>query len=305
MTALRFFARYLYVPTMMLGLIGVAIYMMANGHPYLLLAFVILAAIGLSFLMEQVLPYEEEWNHGHDDFGKDAAHAVVYEIANLISLGILLLITLSLPAWHLWPRSLPFVVQFVLALIVADCVMTLVHYWSHRIGWLWKFHSIHHGVHRLYGFNGFVRHPLHQAIDLSLGILPLVLIGLPVPVAAALGVAVAIQLNVQHANVDYRLGPLTSLLSIGPVHRLHHVNWAGDGDVNFGLFLTVWDKMLGSYRPGSAGKPGVADIGIQDCPHFPQNYARQLKIPFEPGSPCDHASASEQASTPSASEAQG
>jgi hypothetical protein len=57
--------------------------------------------------------------------------------------------------------------------------------------------------------------------------------------------------------------------------------------VNFGLFLTLWDRALGTFKPGSDRAPRVADIGIQDCPHFPQSYARQLRIPFERGSPCE------------------
>lgn len=284
---LRFFTRYLYVPTMIFGLNGLAVYLMANGYRYAWLSLPIIAAIGLSFLVEAVLPYEEEWNRAHDDFGKDVAHGLVYELANLITLGLLLLISRELPAGNLWPRSLPFVMQFLLALLIADGIMTLIHSWSHRIGWLWRLHAVHHGVRRLYGFNGFVRHPLHQAIDIAFGTLPLVVAGLPVPVAAALGVAIAVQLNLQHANVDYRIGPLQKLLSIGPVHRLHHVNWAGDGDVNFGLFLTLWDRALGSFKLGPDRRPGAADIGIQDCPNFPQVYARQLRIPFERESPCD------------------
>lgn len=286
MSVLRFYARYLYVPTMLLGLNGLAIYLMANGYRYLWLAFLILAAIGLSFLMECALPYEGEWNRAHDDVGKDVAHGVVYEIGNLITLGLLLLISLRLPALDLWPRAFPFVVQFLLALLIADGIMTMIHALSHRVGWLWKFHSIHHGVERLYGLNGFVRHPLHQAMDVAFGTLPLVAAGLPVPIAAALGIAIAVQLNLQHANVDYRIGPLQRWLSIGPVHRLHHVNWAGEGDVNFGLFSTLWDRLLGSFRPGSDRAPRAADIGIQDCPNFPQRYARQLRIPFERSSPC-------------------
>jgi hypothetical protein len=37
----------------------------------------LLAAIGLSFLMERVLSYEEIWNQNHDDTGKDVAHGIV------------------------------------------------------------------------------------------------------------------------------------------------------------------------------------------------------------------------------------
>ena len=293
MAVLRFFARYLYVPTLILGFNALALYVMAQGYRYVWLGLLILAAIGLSFLMERVLPYEEDWNRAHDDVGKDVAHGVIYEIANIVTLGILLLISLKLPTWNLWPQSLPMVAQFLLAVLIADCVMTLIHYWSHRVDWLWKFHSIHHGVQRLYGFNGFVRHPLHQTLDIAFGTLPLVLAGLSVRLAAALGVAIVIQLILQHSNVDSRLGPFQRLLAIGPVHRLHHVNWAGEGDVNFGLFFTLWDRLLGTFRPASARRAGAADIGIQACPHFPQAYVKQLKLPFEREAPCPEPSTAE------------
>jgi sterol desaturase/sphingolipid hydroxylase (fatty acid hydroxylase superfamily) len=293
MSALRFFARYLYVPTLLLGLNAIALTLMAQGQRYFWLGLLILAAIGLSFLVERVLPYEKDWNRAHDDVGKDVTHGVVYEIANIITLGILLLISLKLPKGNLWPQSLPIVVQFLLAVLIADCVMTMIHYWSHRVGWLWKFHSIHHGVQRLYGFNGFVRHPLHQTLDIAFGTLPLVLAGMSVRVAATLGVAIVMQLILQHSNVDYRLGPFQKLLAIGPVHRLHHVNWAGQGDVNFGLFFTLWDRLLGTFRLSSQRQPGASDIGIQDCPQFPQVYARQLALPFKRESPCAEPSPTE------------
>src|SRR5262245_43810636 len=93
---LRFFARYFYVPAMLVGLIGLSVYLMGNGYRYLWLAFVILTAIGLSLSMELVLPYEEDWNRAHDDIGKDVAHGVVYELGNLITLGLLFLISLEI-----------------------------------------------------------------------------------------------------------------------------------------------------------------------------------------------------------------
>ena len=168
--------------------------------------------------------------------------------------------------------------------------MTMIHYLSHRVGWLWKFHSIHHGVSRLYGLNGFVRHPLHQAMDVTFGTLPLVIAGLPVPVAAALGTAIAIQLRLAACQCELR--DRTACRNCCPSARCTGCTMSigrGDGDVNFGLF-----RLYGTGRsaPSSrvrTGRPAVADIGIQDCPHFPQNYARQLRIPFERGSPCEPA----------------
>lgn len=292
MTALRAYARYFYVPTMLLGLNTLAVILVAQGARYVWVFLLLCAAIAFSFLIERVLPYEQAWNAGHDDSAKDIAHGVVYEIANLVTLFVLILLSAAhLPEWSVWPQDWPLAVQFLMAVGFVDCAMTVIHYFSHRVGWLWKLHAIHHGVHRLYGFNGFVRHPLHQALDIAAGTLPLVLLGLPVDVAVLLGFAIAVQLMVQHSNVDYALGPFQKFLAIGPVHRLHHVNWAGEGDVNFGLFFTLWDRVLGTLRLPDARKPGIGDIGIQDCPHFPQAYARQLVVPFDPNGPCAEAAA--------------
>ena len=51
-------------------------------------------------------------------------------------------------------------------------------------------------MHRLYGFNGLVRHSLHQMLDLAAGTFPLLLAGLPVPVAVLLAFAISVQLLV-------------------------------------------------------------------------------------------------------------
>jgi len=294
MSVLRSYARYFYVPTMMIGFNALAIYFVANGYRYVWIGLVILAAIGLSFAMERVLPYEDAWNDAHGDAAKDLAHGVVYEIANLFTLLLFLIISaMLLPEWSLWPSSLPIAVQFLLAVVFVDCTMTIVHYFSHRVDWMWRLHAVHHGVHRLYGFNGFIRHPLHQALDVVSGTLPLILIGLPVDVVVLLGGAIAIQLIVQHSNVDYALGPFQSVLAIGAAHRLHHVNWAGEGDVNFGLFFTLWDRLLGTYLAPHEREPRVGDIGIQDCPHYPQGYATQLRAPFDPDGFCPKVELSE------------
>ncbi len=281
MSILRTFARFGYVPLMLLGLNGLAIYLVANGHSLWWAAPIGLFAFGLAFFMERILPYEEEWNASHDDVSKDVAHGLVYELNNLSALAVLPIIAMFRPWEGIWPTDWPLALQVLMAITVADCCMSLIHYWSHRISWLWRLHAVHHGVHRLYGFNGLVRHPLHQSLDLMLGTLPLMLAGMTQEVAVLLALAVSIQLVVQHSNVDYALGPFKHWLAIGPVHRLHHVNWHGEGDVNFGLFFTVWDKMLGSFRLDSPTAPVAGDIGIQDRPHFPQAYTDQLMLPFE------------------------
>jgi sterol desaturase/sphingolipid hydroxylase (fatty acid hydroxylase superfamily) len=280
MAALRLFARFGYVPTMMVGLNLFAIYLVAGGYSFLWIGVLFVVAVALSLLTEWILPYEPSWNHAHADSSKDVAHGVIYEIANISAILLLPLITLLVPWRSLWPSTLPIGVQLLLAIIIADFSMTMIHYWSHRVSWLWRLHAVHHGVHRLYSFNGLVRHPLHQLLDLAVGTMPLVLAGLPVELAVLLAFAISVQLLVQHSNVEFELGPFQRFLAVGAVHRLHHVNWAGQGDVNFGLFFTLWDSLLATLKLDSERVPSTGDIGIQNQPHYPQHYMTQLVLPF-------------------------
>ena len=282
MSFVRNVTRYGYVPFMLLGLNGLAIFLVANGYPYWSMAFVLGTAICTSFLAERLLPVHEDWNHQHGDGGRDFAHAVVYEISALNSIFMLPLIAWFIPWDGIWPTHWPLWTQVLVAVVVTDFGFSMLHWLSHRVEFLWRLHSVHHSIERLYGFNGLVRHPLHQSIDLAIGTLPLVLAGLPVNVAVCLGAIISIQLLVQHSNVDVRLGVFQKILSIGSLHRLHHVNWGKEGDVNFGLFFTVWDWMLGTLVHEPKRTITAGDLGIDDEPNYPRGYIDQLIHPFYP-----------------------
>ena len=282
--------RYGYVPFMIIGLNGAAVYAIANGHSYLWLPVLLAVAFATAFLAERIRPVHEEWNHGHGDDRANIWHTIVYESTSAI--GVL---TIPLVAYllqikpgtliGLWPREWPVLAQLAIAIVITDFTFTMVHYFSHRYSWLWRLHAVHHGVSRLYGFNGLVRHPLHQALDMAVGSAPMALAGMPVHVAALLGFVISVQLIVQHSNVDAALGPFRNHLSIGRIHHLHHVNWGKEGDVNFGLFSTIWDRMLGTFVPEPARPIGPTDLGIDEVPDFPTSYRAHLAFPraYRPG----------------------
>lgn len=238
--------RYGYVPAMMLGIGGAAIASARLPGAEFWMATLILLAVGLSFLAERILPYTDEWNASMGDRLRDTAHAFVNEIGLLTTVLAIPALAAITPFHRWWPTSLPFPVQVLFAVAVTDLGVTLTHLASHKIGMLWRFHAVHHSVQRFYGFNGLMKHPLHGAVELAAGTLPLLMLGLPKPVAEVLTVCIAVQLLLQHSNADYRVGPLRSILALNEGHRFHHLKWAGIGDVNFGLFTLVWDHLSGT-----------------------------------------------------------
>ncbi len=277
--------RYLYAPFMMIVPNAIAVTLLSKGFAYYWLAPVAIAALGISFVAEHVAPYVPEWNADHDDLPRDVAHGLIYELCSFNSMLILPFLTMWIPwAGAVWPSSWPLGLQLVFAIVLADVGVTMIHYWSHKTNLLWRFHEIHHSSRRLYGLNGLVRHPVHQTLDLAVGFMPLILLGLPLDIAVLLGFAITMQLFLQHSNADVRVGPFAQILAIGPVHRLHHNNWSGQGDINFGLYFNFWDRMLGTFRTEGgdkirAGEVGVTDDGKDHSTHYWKEMLRPFRKP--------------------------
>jgi len=211
---------------------------------------------------------------------RDFFHALVNETFNVLGVLSVPLVAsfISLPS--IWPHTLPLWQQLLIAILIADVGITLAHFASHRIHTLWRLHAVHHSVKRMYGFNGLMKHPLHQFIETLAGVTPLLLMGVSQDVLSLLIVAVVLQLLLQHSNVAYFTGPLKYLLAINVVHRFHHLKTAEEGDVNFGLFTNLTDFCLSTAYYDRRRIIRTDDLGIGDQPDYPSGYLSQLIQPF-------------------------
>jgi len=279
MAVVRYALRYFYAPIYFFGFLSVALMIVGLGGNKLLLVPLLLAAIAIAFLAERALPFEIAWNKNKGDANRDWLHAIINEASLFMSVMAIPLLTTFVPEIAIWPTDWPLWVQLAIAIIVADFGITMMHWASHKIELLWRFHAVHHSAERMYGFNGLMKHPLHQAIETTAGTMPLILSGMTLEVGALLGFAVAIQLLLQHSNTDYRIGPFIYLWAAAPGHRHHHLASKAEGDVNFGLFTMVWDHLLGTFE-ASRPQPRDGEIGVAGRPDYPASYAAQLLEPF-------------------------
>jgi sterol desaturase/sphingolipid hydroxylase (fatty acid hydroxylase superfamily) len=285
-TPVQTVARFGYVPFMLIGLNGAGIALAAAGAPKYWLLMILGVAIGASFVVERLIPYDRDWNYDRADTTRDRIHVTVNETLILGSVAAIPLLAAIVPAPRLWPHSWPFLLQVLAAILIADLGITVVHLASHKIGVLWRFHAVHHSITRFYGLNGLMKHPLHQTVEMTAGVAPLILIGLPVNVASALALAVAIQLLLQHSNADYRVGPAKYVLALNEGHRFHHLKWAGIGDVNFGLFTLLWDHLMRTYSYDPARRFDSTQLGMAAKPDYPSRYLHQIIYPFTRGGGC-------------------
>lgn len=151
-------------------------------------------------------------------------------------------------AWSVWPRALPFAVQALLGLVIADFLAWAVHFLQHRRGEsaLWRMHSVHHSIDSLDLIGGTRNHPYDVLIAASTSMFILVLGG------GAHVYAVVVMLNlffntIHHVNVDLEVGPFERVFMMPRAHAWHHGQWL-EAHVNFGHVLSIWDILFGTYR---------------------------------------------------------
>ena len=243
---------------------------------------VALVAAGVTVVarLERRLPYNPAWLRRDADFPADIIHAVVNLAVMHASVLVFLWMRDGL-GWQglWWPGDWPYLAQVFAAGVPLDLSLYFMHRLSHRHGLLGRLHSIHHSSRRLYGLNGERRHPLHAAIMAAPGLAALGLLGTPALVVGGWFAILAVHLAFQHANLDYRLGPLKGILGGAELHRWHHRKRFEEAQVNFGEIWLIWDRLFGTFH--EPGEP-LGIVGIEADP-VPRSYAAQMTYPFRAG----------------------
>lgn len=268
-----------YFPLMIIIFIGAEMMVVQKnlGFQYTLLLMAL--ALVVSFSVERLIPHKASWNRSQGDAGRDILHFLVNETMNFAGMFLLPLLSVFAIFPEVWPNHWPFALQLLMAIVIFDIGTTLFHYLCHKNSFFWRFHAIHHAPTRLYGFNGIMKHPAFQAIDALFALGPLIIIGISQDVAFVLIFSIFIQLLIQHTNADIKTGPFKAIFATAELHRFHHLKGRA-GDVNFGLFFTVWDRMLGTAYFKQRAPLEDREIGIGNTA-YPVDYWAQLKKPFE------------------------
>jgi len=273
-------------PVLLCGAIGAMVWALSRGQTADEAVIWIGVTVTVSLaLLERWIPVFSSWNQARGDLVGDAAHSF---FSLLLIPEILRVATLSglagLAAWiegaaggTLWPREWPWLFQIILALVIVEWAQYWIHRAQHAWPLLWRFHAVHHSALRLYWLNAGRVHPLEAVVNYLVAVPVLAVLGCTADVVGLYIVFISVCASAQHANVDFRLGPLNWVLSQGELHRWHHSSKKAEADHNFGAVLIVWDLVFGTYKaPG--GWP--EKVGVDPIDAYPRGYLGQLLAPF-------------------------
>ena len=244
-------------------------------------------------ICERIWPAERRGvlSRGHvQDACFVALHAiVVIPLMTLLSVGAAALLSryagwIELRQAQHWPGWL----LVPVTVVAMDGANWLAHYADHRLGFLWRFHALHHSQEELSVLTSFRAHPLMHTTGFLLAAVPVVAL---MPTRAIAPVVITIYVcigTLQHANLRWTFGPLGLVLVSPSYHRRHH---APDIQrVNLGVVLTIWDVLAGRASfPSRSDAPGATGLAGRPVPVEQDDSARpavllvgeQLIEPFQ------------------------
>lgn len=180
-----------------------------------------------------------------------------------------------------WIDASP-VIELLLAILALDLVAQYgVHYFLHKVKWMWRLHIIHHSDTKVDVTTGTRHHPLDFTIRESFALFTVLIMGMPIAYYLFYRILSVFFTYFTHANINLgKADKVLSYLFVTPtMHKFHHHKNLPWTDTNFGNMFSIWDRLFGTYlyadhRKIEYGLDIVDDLKDEDVFY-------QLKIPFD------------------------
>lgn len=159
------------------------------------------------------------------------------------------------PAW----------LEVVLAWVLLDLGIYVQHRAMHEVRWLWPLHRVHHSDVEFDVTTGLRFHPGELLLSQVYKIALIAALGAPWLAVLLFEIGLSSFALLTHANlslpatIDRRL---RWILVTPDMHRIHHSTQRDETDSNYGNLLSVWDRLLRSYRARSRQAPLQMPIGL-------------------------------------------
>jgi sterol desaturase/sphingolipid hydroxylase (fatty acid hydroxylase superfamily) len=169
----------------------------------------------------------------------------------------------------------PWWAQALEVVVLSDFCVYWGHRLQHRVGFLWRFHAVHHSAEHLDWLAAHREHPVDTVYTMGLINLPAFILGFPLETIAGLIAFRGIWAIFIHSNVRLPIGPFRMLLGSPELHHWHHDRDREAG--NYANISPLMDMLFGTYR---CPDHEPAAVGLADP--LPKGYFRQLLHPFLP-----------------------
>jgi sterol desaturase/sphingolipid hydroxylase (fatty acid hydroxylase superfamily) len=190
-----------------------------------------------------------------------------------------------------WVATTLFTITFFL---IDDWSRFFVHSALHKIPFLWEFHKFHHSAQTLTPLTVTRTHPIEgmifmlrsaatQGVTIAIFVF---LFGQQITLITVLGVNVSVIFfhglgsNLRHSHIAIRYPVFIEKYLMSPAqHQLHHSIKQEHFDKNFGVALSIWDRLNGSFMHS---KIDQFEFGIgSETSEYTKSLANMYLSPFK------------------------
>ena len=153
---------------------------------------------------------------------------------------------LGVPALQHFITRMPWIVQFFLAVVIADLAEYFVHLALHKVPFLWRFHAIHHSSKALDWIAGSRSHFVDDTLVRGFILVPL-MFGFSQSIIFAYLIFVTLHATWTHCNFGPNAKWLEKYLVMPRYHHWHHTSQKEGIDKNFAIHFPWIDRIFGTY----------------------------------------------------------
>jgi sterol desaturase/sphingolipid hydroxylase (fatty acid hydroxylase superfamily) len=241
------------------------------------LFFTLLPVNIMLFLMERWIPFQKQWKYGIKEFTLNIFHQMTNSLLIIPLAKFCMENTVThFHTFNIWPSQAPFVLQVILAILIADLSIYLSHRWMHSTKIGWRIHVVHHTTTKMNFLAASRSHPFNAFLVYSLEVGILLLLGVTGEVLITWTAFMSIVGLFSHTNLDLRLSFFNKFLSTADVHRVHHdLEW-DHSNSNYGNTTCLWDRVFGTFI---LPEEKITQQGLKEY-SIPPQYHQHLLAPF-------------------------
>lgn len=185
---------------------------------------------------------------------------------------------------RMMPRLIPLspAAATVAALLLFDAWMYLWHRANHELGFLWRFHRVHHSDPEMDASTAFRFHAGELLLSSLLRLAVLPLLGLTLGQLLVYEMLLLPVILFHHSNVQFPewLDRWIRLVIVTPaLHRVHHSRLKPETDSNYSSVFSCWDRIAGTFRLRPDATP--VNFGLDEYSDAVwQRFSKLMVMPF-------------------------
>ncbi len=143
-----------------------------------------------------------------------------------------------------------FALKAIVTFILLDLIIYFQHLFFHVLPVLWRLHRVHHSDQDCDVSTGLRFHPIEIILSIIIKLSVILFLGAPVITVIFFELTLNFMSMFTHANIhiNKRFDHYFRWFFTSPeMHRIHHSSKENETNSNFTFFISLWDRIFGTY----------------------------------------------------------